>query len=128
MKNYLIVGIVFFGTFLFLLPSCCIVFKCPCTPQSLATIKAGYNPLEYHEKVTVLTVDELPENAIKLGEVLVAKDVMNRNCSYGHLMDKVQIEARKYGGNIIVVTSVSPKKPDKRIVCRRITADIYRFN
>ena len=128
MKNYLIVGIIFLGTFLVLLPSCCIMFKCPCTPQSLATIEAGYKTLDYREEVIVLTIDELPENAIKLGEVLVTKGGMNRNCGYSRLMDKVQTEARKYGGNIIVVTSISPKKPDKWDVCLRITADVYRLN
>lgn len=68
----------------------------------------------------------MPEGMVKIGSVNVGDKGMNmqpRKCDYQVCMDAIMEEAKKMGGDVVVLVTV--KEPGILQICYQIAADIY---
>jgi hypothetical protein len=108
---------------IFVLIGCCLLFACSAATRTI-TIKS-YAPLKYDEPVLIVIKSEyLPKDADYIGEVKVGDSGFSVSCSLEHVLDKAKIEARKNGGNLILITKHKP--PDLWSTCHRIAGKIYK--
>jgi hypothetical protein len=108
---------IFWISFLFILHT-------QCNPASKIQVTQSRKPLKYNETVQVITKpDQLPADAEKIGNIRVGDSGFSTNCNLEKVLDDAKIEARKVGGNILLITR--HKTPDMWSSCHRISADIY---
>lgn len=98
-----------------------------CSAKISSSIQNAYSPLEYYEDVLVLgLVEEVPHSAEKLGTLKAGDSGFTVKCGYIDVVEKLELEARKIGGNAIKI--IKHKTPDAWSTCHRVTADVYRID
>lgn len=114
----------FFKLFFFLLA---LLFLFNCNPASKIQTIGQRPPLQYNESVKVLsTTSQLPDGATKIGIVQIGDSGFSTNCGLEKVLDDAKMEARKMGGNLLLITR--HKTPDFWSTCHRITADVFYYN
>lgn len=98
-----------------------------CNPKVQSRFSVSYPTLDYDEDVVVLAKGtELPKGSEKLGFGKIGDTGFSTNCSYQTVVQKAIFEARKAGGNTIVITEhLEPSVMGSS--CHRIQFAIYRL-
>jgi len=96
-----------------------------CAPKVRTHLASDVNylSLPFDEEVYVFEQEEsLPPIKQELGEVKISDSGVSTKCSYEQVIEKAKIEARKVGGNTLVI--VKHKLPNMMSSCHRIVAKI----
>ena len=97
-----------------------------CSPRISSSLIKNYPTLEYNDEVVVLELDDKrPDNSEVLGSLKIGDTGFSTKCNYDIVLDNAKLEARKFGGNAIMITK--HKKPDFWSTCHRIQATILRI-
>lgn len=98
-----------------------------CSPKMITKLTSTLPPLNYKEEVAVLYLDqEIPSDAIELGELIFGDKGQQLNCNYESIIEQAKVEVRKAGGNLLKITRhEAPKVPGTS--CHRITAKIFKM-
>lgn len=99
-----------------------------CSLKVIKNIENERDPLNYKEEVAVLAVDdEVPGDAVYIGEFKIGDYGFTTKCNYEDVMRKAREEARKSGGNLVKV--VKHKKPSVfGSSCHQIKANLYKVD
>ena len=100
-----------------------------CSPRVTSHLNTTYEPLPETESVAVLPVGSaVPEAAELLGDVAVNDSgfTSSKNGTYDAVIDLATQEARRAGGNVLLLTE--HRKPDYVSSIHRIKADVYHAN
>lgn len=97
-----------------------------CSPKVTTNITQSYTALSSEQNVLVIgTNDNLPSDAEFLGTVSVGESgFTTKNGSFDAVVSIAKDEARKIGGNILVIKE--HKSPDFYSTIHRIKADVFR--
>jgi len=68
----------------------------------------------------------VPNNAKLLGSINIGDSGFTVNCSYQQVINDLQNQARKMGGNLLYITE--HKVPDSSSTCHRISANVYKVD
>ena len=92
-------------TVLFLLVSFCK----SCSPQITKTLTKSYPALSETDSVQVIGIgEEINFSYEELGTLRIGDNGFGNNCGYDAQLNRVKIEARKIGGNVIKVEHIPP--------------------
>ena len=77
------------------------------------------------DSIVVLSIKgELPQDAVKVGEIRVKDGGLKTNCGYEQSIFEAKMKASHLGGNLVKLTEVKP--PDGWSTCYRLRADVYK--
>lgn len=114
-------------TLLTLLLSITILSLISCAPKVRTSLAqtANYSALPFNEEVYVFEKeDSLPPIIQELGEIKISDSGFTTQCSYEQVLERAKIEARKAGGNTLVITE--HKLPGFASSCHRIVARLLK--
>lgn len=95
---------------LFLTGIICILFLSSCAPKVTSRMTKLYEPLPEETPVLVFSSqNSVPEKAEILGEVKIKDSGFSTNCDSLTVINKIKNEARKSGGNAVII--LKHKKP-----------------
>ena len=98
-----------------------------CSPRIVANISDPQPTLEYSEEVSLELIGAAPPDSARLiGTIKVGESGFTTKCNLDHVINLAKLEARKYGGNLIII--VDHKPPDIISSCHRIVVEVYRIN
>lgn len=102
-------------------------FLSACAPKINTQITKTYPTLSYNEEVKVFGLKTvLPANVEVIGNIKIGDTGLTLNCNYEIVLENAKIEARKIGGNAIIITEhLYPNLLGSS--CHRIKADILRI-
>jgi hypothetical protein len=98
-----------------------------CAPKVRTQIGKNYSPLGEYEEIIVFGLGErFPAGAEELGTVRISDTGFTLACTYEIVIEKAKIQARKAGGNALVITE--HKAPNFfGSSCHQIQAKIIRL-
>lgn len=98
-----------------------------CAPKITSSVHQVNPPTNYKQIIIVYHLDDdLPKGVEVIGEVKIGDAGFSTKCAYDYVLDQAKLEARKAGGDAILITK--HRKPDFWSTCHRITADILLIN
>ena len=101
----------------------CLVFLASCNPKITTSILQQQPALDPKTEVAIFDQkEEVPSVHKLLGSVYIGDTGFSTNCSYPVVIDAAKTEARKIGGNSLLITRHD--KPNLLSSCHRINANI----
>lgn len=99
-----------------------------CSPKVSTKVSKIYKAIDDTSLVAVLPIgSKVPNKAIVLGTLKVGDTGFSTNCDLNKVLEKAKSEARKVGGNAIIITKHKLPNPSTSS-CDRITAQILKIN
>ena len=99
-------------------------FLCSCSPRIITDIKKNLDPIEPTQEVKVYEfLRNVPKGAELLGSIVAGDSGFTTNCGYTTMLNIIQQEARKAGGNAIYITN--HLEPSVMSTCHQLAANIY---
>lgn len=98
-----------------------------CSPYISTTIAKQVPPVSHAVPVEMFNFfRDLPPNASYLGNVFVGDRGTTTNCGYDTMLNLLKLEARKMGGNAVLVKN--HMKPGFQSSCHQFEAEVYSAN
>lgn len=107
------------------MPVLCLLVSC--APKVTSTITRTYPSLLPDAQVEVLSIREVPAKSEQIGQVRVSDTGMSTKCDSLTVINKIKDEARKAGGNAVVITE--HRKPSFwGSSCHQMTATVLNVS
>jgi hypothetical protein len=104
-----------------------VVGLCSCSPKITSNITNPQSKLSIDDKVALLDIQhKLPENTIKVGDLIFQDSGFSTDCSFNSLMKQARNTARESGANIVKV--IEKKTPDLWSSCYRLKIELYKYD